>query len=64
MSGLLIAQLIVLFGELMIEKGIPAAISVMNAWKVENPTLDDIEALRDIVKRPESYFEPVVPKSE
>ena len=43
-------------GELIISKGIPAMLSIIKAWDVENPTIQDIEALKLKVKDPETYF--------
>lgn len=57
MTGMEIATVISIVVNLIVEKGIPAAIAVLNAWKVENPSLDDINALHGVVKKPESYFE-------
>jgi len=41
---------------MILEHGVPAAVKVMKDLKVENPTLEDIEALKARVPRPESYF--------
>lgn len=57
MTGLEIAQVISIIVSLIVEKGIPATINVLNAWAVQNPTLNDINALKTIVRRPESYFD-------
>jgi hypothetical protein len=57
MTPLAIAQVIAIVVNLIVEKGIPATINVMNAWAVQNPTLNDINALKTIVRRPESYFD-------
>lgn len=56
MTGMEIASVISIVVNLIVEKGIPAAIAVLNAWQVENPSLDDINALHAVVKKPESYF--------
>ena len=37
--------------------GIPAALNIIKAWDVENPTSEDIQKLKEKVKDPESYFE-------
>jgi len=37
--------------------GVPAALQIINDWQVDNPTIEDFEALRDRVKDPETYFE-------
>jgi len=43
-------------GELILKHGIPAALNIIKAWDVENPTSEDIQALKLKVKDPESYF--------
>jgi len=38
--------------------GLPAALQIIQAWKVEGePTMDDIKRLHDLVPPPETYFE-------
>ena len=37
--------------------GIPGLLKILQDWKVDNPTLEDIEALKLRVPRPETYFE-------
>lgn len=71
MTGLEIAQVIAIVVNLIVEKGIPATINVLNAWVIQNPEVNDINALHGLVKRPESYFDdgapedaPVQPLSE
>jgi hypothetical protein len=44
-----------------VEKGLPALINVLNAWQIEDPTLEDIDKLHELVKKPETYFEPKPP---
>lgn len=56
-------QLILALVTVMVERGIPALINILNAWQVENPTLDDIDKLHELVKKPESYFEAQPPAS-
>lgn len=41
---------------LILEKGIPAALSIIKSWNIEDPTLEDILALKEKLKDPESYF--------
>lgn len=53
------AQIILVVLTVLIEKGIPALIAVLNAWGVEDPTYEDIDKLHEIVKRPETYFQEV-----
>ena len=43
-------------GELILKNGIPAALNIIKAWDVENPTSEDIQKLKEKVKDPESYF--------
>ncbi len=62
MTGLEIAQVIAIVINLIVEKGIPAAINVLNAWAVQNPELNDINALHGLVKRPERYFDEGAPE--
>lgn len=47
--------------ELVAKYGVPAALSIINSLKVENPTLADIEALRLRVPPPEFYLPPAPP---
>ena len=50
-AGLMAAAVIV---ELILKHGVPAAIAIITAWEVEDPTADDWEALK--VKGPQEYF--------
>ena len=43
--------------ELVLKHGIPSALRIIQAWDVENPTQEDIEALKDRVPPPGTYFE-------
>ena len=52
------AQIVLVLMTVLIERGVPALIAVLNAWGVEDPTYADIDRLHEIVKRPETYFEP------
>lgn len=63
MTGLEIAQVIAIVVNLIVEKGIPAAINVLNAWALQNPELNDINALHGLVKRPETYFDEGAPEN-
>jgi hypothetical protein len=40
--------------ELILKHGVPAAIAIITAWEVEDPTAEDWEALK--VKGPQDYF--------
>ena len=35
-------------GELILKHGVPAALRIIRAWDVENPTVEDIRALREM----------------
>ena len=43
--------------ELILKYGAAAVVSLIKGWEVENPTIEDIEALGQRVPRPETYFE-------
>jgi hypothetical protein len=40
--------------ELILKHGVPAAIAIITAWEVEDPTAEDWEKLK--VKGPQDYF--------
>jgi len=40
---------------LAIEKGVPATLDILNNWEKEEITLEDIQALRGLVRPPEDY---------
>jgi len=61
MTGIEIVQVITILFNLIVSKGIPAATAVMVAWQKQDPTMNDINSLHAIVKRPESYFEEPAP---
>lgn len=42
--------------ELAMKHGIPGVIKIIKLWNVEDPTLEDIKALRNLIKPPEMYF--------
>jgi len=45
-------------GTLVAKYGIPAAIAILATWKSDKePTLEDIAKLKEMVPRPETYFE-------
>lgn len=51
---------ILVITELIMKHGLPAALQMITMWEVEEPTVEDWEALR--VKKPEDYFSsPVTP---
>lgn len=44
--------------ELVLKHGIPAVVNIIKLWQVKGePTLEDIRALKTIIKPPELYFE-------
>jgi hypothetical protein len=43
--------------ELMLKYGIPAFIQIITAWEIEEPTVADIEALKNAVPEGKTYFE-------
>lgn len=43
--------------ELIMKYGVPATLAILAAWGVENPTLEDIQALKERVPPPGTYFE-------
>lgn len=43
--------------ELILKYGAPTAIAMIKEWDVEQPTLEDIKALKLKVPPPESYFD-------
>jgi len=45
-------EFILALAEVVFKDGIPAVIDVINAWKVDDPTLEDINKLHDLVPRP------------
>ena len=49
-------MLVLTIAQLILDKGIPAALKIIKHWEIEDPTLEDIQALPDLVKDPESYF--------
>ena len=48
-------SLIVAIGELILKYGVPAAMRMIKAWQVEEPTLEDIRELREM-KPAADYF--------
>ena len=49
--------LIVSISELVLKHGVPLALQLVKDWNVENPTLEDIEQLKNRVPRPSTYFD-------
>jgi len=43
--------------ELITKYGIPGMLQIIQQWQVSNPTLEDIQKLRETVKPPETYFQ-------
>jgi hypothetical protein len=50
-------EFVIIIGELVIKYGIPAVIKLIKLWQVDNPTLEDIRALKTLIKPPEEYFD-------
>ena len=51
----LTAQLVIALIGLVLDKGIPAATALLASFEKEEITLEDIQALRELVKPPEEY---------
>ena len=49
------ASLVIALIGLVLDKGLPAAMSIIASWDKDEITLEDIQALRDLVKPPEEY---------
>lgn len=43
--------------QLIINYGLPATLNIIKTWDKECPTIEEIEALRDMVSPPDYYFE-------
>lgn len=52
------AEFLLMIADLVIKHGVPATIRLIKAFEIEDPTLEDILALKDQVPPPESYFTP------
>ena len=51
-------EVVLAIGTLIAKYGVPAALKIIAAWKLEKePTQVDIDALKKMVAKPESYFE-------
>ncbi len=53
--------LIVSISELVLKHGVPLALQLVKDWDVKDPTLEDIQELKNRVPRPSSYFESDTP---
>ena len=42
---------------LIIKYGVPATIAIIKEWNVDNPTIEDIKKLKEMVPPPETYFD-------
>lgn len=42
--------------DLLTKYGIPGVIKIIKLWNVEDPTLEDIQGLKLLMKPPELYF--------
>jgi len=51
-------EFLLAIGALILKYGITASIQILATWKFEGePTLEDIEKLKEMVPKPETYFE-------
>ena len=42
---------------IVLQYGIPAAVDLIRQWKsTDEPTIEDVESLRQLVKKPKEYF--------
>jgi len=41
--------------QMILEYGVPAVIQAIQTWEIDEPTVEDIRALK-ITKKPEDYF--------
>lgn len=41
----------------IVEKGPAMLIRILNAWQIDDPSLEDIDKLHELVKKPEDYFD-------
>lgn len=39
----------------LLDKGLPAFIALSNAWAKQDPTFQDFQKLRDMMRRPEDF---------
>lgn len=46
--------------ELLAKYGVPAAIQIIKAWEIDDPTYADIEALKKAVPPGATYFRPKI----
>ena len=49
--------LLMAIGKLILEHGIPAAMNILRLWNVDDPTMEDIEALKSMVPPTSTYFQ-------
>lgn len=49
------AEIIVALIKVLIKDGVPALMSLLDRWKVIDPTVDDFQALKSLMKRPEDF---------
>ena len=48
--------MIIAIAELVLKHGVPAALSIIKAWEVENPTADDFRELAERMPEASTYF--------
>jgi hypothetical protein len=51
-----VLEFVLLAISLIKDYGVPAFVNIMKSWDVENPTIEDIKALKLKVPPPEEYF--------
>lgn len=49
--------LIVSISELVLKHGVPLALQLVKDWDVSDPTMEDIQNLKNRVPKPSSYFD-------
>ena len=49
--------MVVAIATLIIKHGIPAALNILRNWNVDDPTMEDIEALKIMVPPTSTYFQ-------
>lgn len=49
-------QFIMVITELVLKYGIPAVTGIISMWDVDDPTIEDLEKLKEMVPPTETYF--------
>lgn len=50
-------EFIAVIAELVAKYGVPAVLRIIKLWNVDEPELEEIRALKKLIKPPEMYFE-------